>query len=107
VATTFTAWDATFTTLLVICVLLTILVGIGFAVQDQALLIPFAILVGLPYLITMVRGLYRIGTSRPLKPSGLLLTLIVSAVGTILVLTMLIAAAVIVLFIMCLNGSIR
>ena len=99
----FGAWDALFTILLAVCVILTVLVGIGFAVQDQGMLIPFAIFVGPPYLITIVRGLHRIGSSKPLKPAGLFLTLIISAVATALVAIMLAVGAVIVLLIMCLN----
>lgn len=103
--TTWTAWDAVFTVLLGICVVLTVLVGIGFAVQDQGMLIPFAIFVGPPYLVTILRGLHRVGTSKPLKPSGLFLTLMISAVATALIAILLAVGAVIVLFIMCLNAS--
>ena len=103
VPTSFGAWDVFFTILLAVCVVLTILVGIGFAVQDQGMLIPFAIFVGPPYLITIVRGLHRIGSSKPLKPARLFLTLMISAVATALVAIMLAVGAVIVLLIMCLN----
>jgi hypothetical protein len=99
----FDAWDVLFTILIFVCVVLTVLVGIGFAVQDQGMLIPFAIFVGPPYLITIVRGLHRIGASRPLKPVSLFLTLMISAVATALVAIMLAVGAVIVLLIMCLN----
>jgi hypothetical protein len=105
IPTKFTAWDVVFTVLLGICVVLTILVGIGFAVQDQGMLIPFAIFVGPPYLITIIRGLHGVGTARQLKPSGLFLTLMVSAVATTLVVIMLAVAAVVVLFIMCITQS--
>lgn len=102
-STAFSTWDAFFTALLVICVVLTVLVGIGFAVQDQGMLIPFAIFIGPPYLVTILRGLHRFGTSKPVNPAGLFLTLMISAVATALVAIMLAVGAVIVLFIMCLN----
>jgi hypothetical protein len=101
----FGTWDAFFTILLAVCVVLTVLVGIGFAVQDQGMLIPFAIFVGPPYLITILRGLHRIGSSKPLKPASLFLTLMISAVATASVAILLAVGAVIVLFIMCLNEA--
>jgi hypothetical protein len=106
-ATEFTAWDKFFAVLLGICVVMTILVGIGLAVQDRGMLIPFAILAGPPYLVTIVRGYHRVSVSKPLKPAGLLITLIVSAVGTVLVLHMLAFALFAVLFLLCISGAIR
>jgi hypothetical protein len=99
----FGTWDAFFTILLAVCVILTVLVGIGFAVQDQGMLIPFAIFVGPPYLITILRGLYRIGSSKPLKPASLFLTLMISAVATASIAILLVVGAIVVLFIMCLK----
>jgi hypothetical protein len=105
VPTSFGAWDVFFTILLAVCVVLTILVGIGFAVQDQGMLIPFAIFVGPPYLITILRGLHRTGSSKPLKPASLFLTLMISAVATASVAILLAVGAVLVLFIMCLSEA--
>ena len=51
-----TTWDLVFSVLLGICVFLTLLIGIGLAVEDRGLLVPFAIFMGPAYAVTIFRG---------------------------------------------------
>lgn len=97
-----TAWDALFMGLLLLCVALTVLIGIGLAVQDRGLLIPFAILIGPAYLVTIVRGMLSFGAGKKAKPYSLLLTFVVSAVVTLSIATVLAVGAVVVMFVICL-----
>ena len=51
-----TTWDVVFSVLLGLCALLSLLIGIGLAVEDKGLLIPFAIFIGPAYAVTIFRG---------------------------------------------------
>jgi hypothetical protein len=97
------SWDGLFNVLLGLIVALTVLVGIGFAVQDQGLLIPFAILIGPALLITFIRG-FVASQSGGVRPGKLLLTLAVSFLVTVIIVILLTVAAAILLFITCLNS---
>ena len=66
--------------LLVMCIVLTILIGIGLAVQDPGTLIAYAIFVGPAYLATGVRALYGMSREDQPKASTLLLTFLFSGV---------------------------
>ncbi len=96
------AWDIVFGCLLGICVLLTLLIGIGLVVQDVGMLIPFAILVGPAYLVTVIRGFVptRSGNARP---ASLLLTFVVSLLVTVSIAILLLLGTIIVLFLVCLG----
>lgn len=89
--------------LLAVCVTLTILLGIGMAVQDPGMLIPFAILVGPAFVITAVRGLVQTGNSGSPSPYKLFLTFLISIAVTALISFALLVAAAILLFIVCLR----
>jgi hypothetical protein len=94
--------DIVFSVLLGICVLLTLLIGIGLVVQDAGMLIPFAILVGPAYLVTILRGLASTRSGNP-RPASLLLTFVVSLLVTVSVAILLLVGTIIVLFLVCLG----
>jgi hypothetical protein len=96
------AWDIVFSCLLGICVLLTLLIGIGLVVQDVGMLIPFAILVGPAYLVTVLRGLVATRSGNP-RPASLLLTFVVSLLVTVSIAILLLIGTIIVLFLVCLG----
>jgi hypothetical protein len=96
------SWDVVFGALLVACVVLTVLIAIGIAVQDRGMLIPFAILVGPAYLVTIIRGVAQ-SNSTP-RPTNLFLTFIVSLLATVGVMVVLAIASVVLLMIVCLQS---
>jgi len=100
-----TAWDAVFSLLLGICVLLTVLIAIGMLLQDRGMLLPFAILVGPAYLVTIVRGSAQAASGRKVRPGNLLLTFVVSGLVTVGVLVLLFTAAVVLLFLYCIAAA--
>ncbi len=96
-------WDVVFGILLGICVLLTILIGVGLAVGDRGLLVPFAIFMGPAYVVTMIRGIVPRGNKVSSRPASLLLTFVVSLLATVLISTILAIAAVVLLFLACIG----
>ena len=98
-------WDPLFAVMLLLCLALTVLVGIGMVVQDRGMLVPFGILVGQALGITIVRGMVQSGTR--VRPGSLLLTFIVSIVATVLILVLLLAALIGLLFLICLSSGIK
>jgi hypothetical protein len=99
-----TVWDNVSAMLLGICVVLTVLIAIGFAVQDSGLLIPLAIFVGPAYLVTFIRGSTQIGTTGKARAGSLFLTFIVSLAVTALIAIVLAVAASILLFLICIQA---
>ena len=101
--------DNVFNAILGVCILLTVLVGIGIAVQDPGLLIPYAMVLGPAYAITLLRGSIQYGKSSTHNPANLLLTFAVSLLATVLVSIVLVVGAAIVFFLICLQiaGGIR
>lgn len=99
-----TAWDVVDHVLLGVCVVLTLLIGIGLAVQDQGLLIPFAIFMGPAYAVTIFRGTVSITGKGTPRPASLFVTFVVSLLITFLVSILLIVAAVILLFLICIGA---
>ena len=97
-------WDHLFTGILIVCVVLTVLIAIGLAVQDRGLLIPFAICVGPAYLVTIARGLMNRGTNGEMRPGTLLRTFAVSIVMTAMVFVVLTAASIVLLLVICLQS---
>ncbi len=89
--------------LLVACVLLTVLIAIGFAVQDQGMLIPLVIAVGPAYMATGVRALHGFATDGQPKASSLLLTFIFSGMFTLLALGLIVIASFVAMFVWCLS----
>jgi hypothetical protein len=98
------AWDIIATILLISCLILTILLAIGMAAQDAGMLIPFAILVGPAYLVTLVRGVGQISSSGRPSPGKLFKTFMLSLVVTIAIIAALLIAAIILLILICLNS---
>ena len=96
-----TTWDIVFGVLLGICVLLTMLIAIGLAVEDRGLLIPFAIFTGPAFAVTFFRGIVPRGAKGSPRPASLFLTFIVSLLATVLISVVLAVAAVIMLFLAC------
>ncbi len=99
-----TTLDVIFGVLLGICVLLTVLIGVGLAVEDQGLLIPFAIFMGPAYAVTFFRGIVPRGAKGSLRPASLFLTFVVSLLVTVLITVVLAVAAVVMLFLACAGG---
>ena len=89
--------------LLILCIVLTILIGIGLAVQEPGSLIAYAIFVGPAYLATGVRALHGMATDRQPKASSLLLTFLFSAVFTTMAVVLFVIASVIAFFVWCLS----
>lgn len=100
------ASDIVFSFLLGICVLLTLLIGIGLAVQDVGMLIPFAILVGPAYLVTVLRGFVTTRSGNP-RPASLLLTFVVSLLVTVSIAILLLLGTIIVLFLVCIGQFLK
>ena len=96
------AWDIVFSVLLGICVMLTLLIGIGLAVQDVGMLIPFAFLVGPAYLVTLLRG-FASTKAESTRPAALLLTFVVSLLVTVSLAILLLVGTAIMLFFVCLG----
>lgn len=96
-----TTSDMVFGVLLAICVLLTLLIAVGLAVEDRGLLIPFAIFMGPAYAVTFFRGIVPRGAKGSPRPASLFLTFIVSLLVTVLISVVLAIAAVIMLFLAC------
>ena len=98
-----TTWDMVFGVLLGVCVLLTMLIAIGLAAQDRGLLIPFAIFMGPAFVVTFIRGLVPHGKTGIARPASLFFTFIISLLVTMLVSVVLIVAAAILLFLVCIG----
>ncbi len=98
-----TTWDVVFGVLLGICVLLTILIAVGLAVEDRGLLVPFAIFMGPAYVVTMIRGIVPRGAKGSPRPANLFLTFVVSLLATVLISIILTVAAVVLLFLACIG----
>ena len=99
-----TTLDIVFGVLLGICVLLTLLIAIGLAIQDPGTLIPFAIVMGPAYLVTIIRGASPSRKSGNPRPASLFLTFIVSLLVTVLISVVLIVAAAIMFFLACIGA---
>lgn len=100
-------WDIVFSVLLGLCVLMTLLIGIGLAVEDRGLLIPFAIFVGPAYAITLIRGMVQVTTKQGARPSSLLVTFLVSILATVSISIVLTVAAAIMLFLICIGLALK
>ena len=99
------AWDSSLMAVLILCMVLTVLIGIGMVVQDRGMIIPFGIFVGPAFAITIIRGLIQSGTR--VRPGSLLLTFFLSLIATLLVLFLLAAALVGMLFLICLSSGLK
>lgn len=99
-----TRYDAIFLVFLLVCVGLALLIGIGIAAEDPGGLIPYLIVVGPAFAVTGVRALWQLGSTGRTRPGKLLISLVVSFALTIGVLALLAVAAVILLFILCLQA---
>ena len=99
-----TTWDVVFSVLLGLCALLSLLIGIGLAVEDKGLLIPFGIFIGPAYTVTIFRGTVSIPSKGTPCPASLFVTFVVSLLVTFLVSILLIVAAVILLFLICIGA---
>lgn len=86
-------------------VVLAIFIGIGLAVQDLGMLIPYSIVVGPAFLATMVQAAYGYSGNRTVKPSSLVLTMIGSVAITVGLMAILALAAFAALFVMCFSGQ--
>ena len=89
-----------FTSLLIGAVILALIIAVGLGAQEPGLLVPYFILIGPPFLATGARALYSVSLNEKPKPSTLFLTFIWSGLFTV----MLTVAAVIALFVMCINA---
>jgi hypothetical protein len=87
--------------LLGLCIAAAVLIGVGIAVQEPGLLIPYAIVIGPAFLATGVRAALMIGRKEQPKPSTLFLTFLWSGVFTALVLVLIVMASVIAFFLWC------
>jgi hypothetical protein len=100
-----TPWDGALMAVLILCMVLTGLVGLGLVVQDRGMIIPFSIFVGPAFAVTIVRGMIQSGTR--LRPGSLLLTFFLSLIATLLVVFLLAVALVGLLFLICLASGLK
>jgi hypothetical protein len=96
-------WDVVFSVLLGLCVLMTVLIGIGLAIEDRGLLVPFAIFMTPAYAITIVRGMVQMTTKRSPRAASLFVTFVVSILATVSISIVLTVAAAIMFFLMCIG----
>jgi hypothetical protein len=96
-------YDGLFSALLIGCVVLALLVGLGMALQDPGALVGYAILVGPAFAVTGVRALWQIGETGKTQPGRLLVSLAVSFAVTIAVISLLAFAAIVLLFALCIQ----
>lgn len=96
-------WESVFSVLLGLCVLMTLLIGIGLAVGDRGLLIPFAIFMAPAYAITITRGMLQKNKNNA-RPSSLFMTFVISLLATVSISMILMVATAILLFLMCLGS---
>jgi hypothetical protein len=89
--------------LLVACVVLTLLVVIGFTIQEPGMLIPLLIVIAPAYLATGLRALHDYSTDKQLKASSLLLTFLFSGLFGVLALALFIVASCVAFFVWCLS----
>ncbi len=89
--------------LLVVCVVLTILVGVGLAAQEPGSLVPYAIFVGPAYLATGVRALYKTSHGERPTAASLLMTFLMSGVFTFMAVILLAVASFVAFFVWCLH----
>ena len=88
--------------LLVVCVVLTVLIAIGIAVDQPGALIAFGIVVGPAYLATGLRALRSMTTHEKMDASKLLITFILSGTFTVLAIFFLVIASFVAFFVWCL-----
>ncbi len=90
-------------TLLAVCVVLTILIGIGIASDEPGGLIAYGIIIGPAYLATGVRALRGVATNETQDASKLLLTFVLSGTFTVMAIFFLAIASFIAFFVWCLT----
>ncbi len=87
--------------LLLGCMVLLVLVGIGVGAQDPGVMLTYLIIISPACLMTLVRAMQGLATRKGVQPQNLLLTFILSGAVTAIVLMLLIIAAVIALIVWC------
>ncbi len=96
-------YDPIFTVLLIGCLIVAILIGIGMAAEDPGALVGYLILIGPAFVVTGVRGLWQYGTTGAMQPGRLLVNLFVSFAVTVAIIAVLAVAAIALLFFLCLS----
>lgn len=98
----YSAVDYCFLILLIGCILLTVLIGIGIMADEPSAIIGFVVLVAPAFIITTLRTLSRTGrTGVKPRPGQMLATLLLSFAGTIGVILLLGLAAAVLLLTVC------
>ena len=98
------AWDTFFFVLLGLVGILALLIGIGFAIQDPGMLIPYAIVVGPSFLAVFIQLLGSGASNTRVKPKKLLFTAFITGVITVSIIIVLFAVAIIALFVVCVSS---
>jgi hypothetical protein len=93
--------EKVYLSLLVGCIGLAGMLGISIGFQDPGMLVVYLIIIGPAFLVTMVRGIHHLRTNRKLESGKLLLTFLLSAGITFLVVVLLVVASVVALVIWC------
>lgn len=91
--------------LLLVCLGLAVMIGIGMAMQDPGALVGYLILIGPAFTITGVRALRQVSETGQVQTGKLLLGFVVSIMVTVLVLTALAVAAIVLLITTCFSLS--
>lgn len=100
-------FEILFRVLLAICAVLAILIGIGMAAQDPGALLGYLILVGPAFLVTGVRAIWQFSSQGKANAGSLLLSLVVTFMVTIGALTLLVAASIILAFVICFEACMQ
>ncbi len=86
-----------------ICLLLTVLIGVGIGMQAPGALVPYFIVIGPAYLTTGIRAAFNSSRNQPNRASSLFMAFMWSGLLTIGVIGMLIVASIALLFVFCLS----
>jgi hypothetical protein len=92
-----------FSVLLGTAVVLALVVGVGLAVQEPGMLVPYLIVITPPFLATGGRALASVAKNEKPKASTLFLTFVWSGLFTAMALALLVVASVIAVFLWCIH----
>lgn len=100
-------YDSIFVVLLIACMVVATLVAVGIAAEEPGMLWAYGILVGPAFLVTGARALIQIGQTGNVKPKSLFISLTASFAITAGAVVLLVMAAVVLLFLICLQSISR
>lgn len=90
-----------FLCLLIGCIALAVFIGVGIAVQDAGMLVPYLVVITPAFLATGVRAALAVGRNQQPKASTLFFTFLWSGLFTAMALSLIVVASIIALFLWC------